>query len=112
MARKTLSPSPGCRRRSPHAPRGRSKRLSETAQRRAWRREVNYFESIRNRLFRDPKYRGKFIAVRGMEIVGVGVDRFQLHRQMAAKYPGEVVLIEQAEKEMQKINLPSVEILR
>jgi len=88
------------------------KRLSEAAQRRAWRIEVDYFESIRSRLFRNPKHRGRFFAVRGREIVGVGDDRFELHRQMSERYPGEVVLIEQAEKEMRKIRLPSVEIIR
>jgi len=110
MPGKTLSSRQGNRnvRRS----RGKSKVLSEAAQRRAWRTEVDYFESIRQRLYRSPKYRGKFIAVRGKEIVGVGEDQFELHRRMSAEYPGEVVLIEQAAKERRIINLPSVEILR
>ncbi len=99
-------------RRNGHATPAKPKRLSEAAQRRAWRTEVNYFESIRQRLFHDPQFRGKFIAVRGKKIVGVGNNQFELHRQMSSAYPGEVVLIEQAAKAPRVINLPSVEICR
>ena len=109
MAKKEISPA---RVKNGRGSPRRSKPLSEADQRRAWRTEVNYFESIRTRLYRNPKYRGKFIAVRGKEIVGVGVDQFELHRRMSSLYPGEVVLIEQAAKEPQRINLPSMEILR
>jgi hypothetical protein len=110
MAKRLLAPTKA--KGNGHVAGARPKPLSEAAQRRAWRTEVDYFEGIRQRLFRDRRYRGKFVAVRGREIVGMGDDWFQLHRQMSAQYPGEVVLIEQAEKEMQKIRLPSVEILR
>jgi hypothetical protein len=90
----------------------RPQRLSEAAQHRAWEIEVRYFESIRARLFRTPKYRGKFIAVRGRRIVGVGTDAFELHRQMSSEFPGEVILIEQAAKEIRKVDLPGFRILK
>jgi hypothetical protein len=85
---------------------------AKDAEVRAWRTEVRYFDSMRQKLWRKPEYRGKFVAVRQKEIVDMDQDRFVLYRRVRERFPGEVVLIEQVEIEPRKIELPGLEICR
>ena len=60
----------------------------------AWRDELSYFERMKAVLWRDKRYRNKYVAIRRHSVVDVGDDKFSLARRVFEKFPDEVVLIE------------------
>jgi uncharacterized protein (DUF433 family) len=52
-----------------------------------------YFASIRAQLLEDPKYCGRFVAIKDGAIIGVGDDEFDLVEKMQRENPGQVILV-------------------
>ncbi|HVT81926.1 MAG TPA: hypothetical protein VHM90_14880 [Phycisphaerae bacterium] len=78
----------------------------------AWRDEVDYFLSIRTKLWEDTQLRSKYISLYKHQIIDSGTDRFELGRRAAREHPGEVVLVVKVELELPRRELPSFEVRR
>ncbi len=78
----------------------------------AWRREVEYFESVRAELCADPELNGKFVAVQNRQIVDRDADEFALAQRVDSHYPRVVVLIARVQPEPPVVRLPSPRLLR
>jgi hypothetical protein len=72
------------------------------------KKEYEWFESVRENLLKDEKYRGKFVAIKDEEIIDVGDDRLEMVLKMRDKFPSEVVLVTRVESEMRKGFVPSL----
>ena len=55
--------------------------------------DTEYYRRIRARLYRDPSYRGKYIAIRDRRIVGVHADKFVLYKQVGETFPDHRFLV-------------------
>ncbi|MCL2641128.1 MAG: DUF5678 domain-containing protein [Phycisphaerales bacterium] len=55
--------------------------------------DTEYYRRIRARLYRDPSYRGKYIAIRDRRIVGVHADKFVLYKQITETFPDHRFLV-------------------
>ena len=56
---------------------------------------MKFFESIKDKLLADPKYREKFVAIKDESIIGVGDEELDLVEQMQVANPGHVILVKQ-----------------
>jgi hypothetical protein len=77
---------------------------------RKWREELDFFKSVRDRLIADPRYAGRFVAMRNGQVVDSDTDNFRLARRIRGKYPREVVLIAKVTDEEPIHELPSPEL--
>jgi hypothetical protein len=76
----------------------------------SWEAAAAYFDSICSELGRDPKYRGRFVAVTADKILDVDSDEFRLARRMLERYPGEATFIEKIQQCQDVFDLPSPEL--
>jgi len=58
-----------------------------------WRSEVSYFEKVRPQLWKDTRYRNKYVAIRCRRVIDADDNKFVLARRMAERFPDDVVLI-------------------
>ncbi len=80
----------------------------ETKEIRLWRAEVQFFERMRKKLWENPEYREKYVAIRQKKIIDVGTNQFDLARKWSKQLPGKIVLITKVELEPPPVNLPDL----
>ena len=72
---------------------------------------MKFFESIKDKLLADPKYREKFVAIKDESIIGVGDEELDLVEQMQVANPGHVILVKQVTEQSTFVDLPSIEVI-
>ncbi len=77
---------------------------------RKWREELDNFKSVRDKLIAEPRYAGRFVAMRNRQVVDSDTDEFRLARRISGKYPREVVLIAKVTDVETIHELPSPEL--
>lgn len=50
---------------------------------------VTYFKRVRAKLFKDPAYRFKYIAIRDKKIIDVDADKFALYDRVVGHFPDQ-----------------------
>ncbi len=75
------------------------------------KRQLKFFESIKEQLLADPKYQEKFVAIKDESIIGVGDDELDLVEQMQLANPGHVILVKKVTKQSTAVDLPSIEVI-
>jgi hypothetical protein len=75
-----------------------------------WWSELQYYLSVREKLWERQELRSKYIALKDHKIVDEDMDRFELARRAELAYPGEVVFISKVELTDPVINLPMMEV--
>ena len=68
-----------------------------------------FSDALKDRLLHDSAYAGKFVAVKGDEILDVDADEFALVKRISRKFPSEVVFITRATDEDEDLDVPSPE---
>jgi hypothetical protein len=74
-----------------------------------WYWELQYFFSVRQKLYDNATLRSKFVAIHNHEVVDVDTDEFALARRMEMKHPGEVFLISPVELTDPVVDIPPME---
>ncbi len=78
----------------------------------AWRDEVSHFDKIKAGLWKDKKYRQKYVAIRRQTVVDVDDDKFRLAKRVKQHFAADVVLIAKVQISDSVVELPSPEICR
>ena len=66
-----------------------------------------YFRRIRARLYKNPHYRGKFVAIRDRQIVDVANDKFILYERLVQRFPDHRFVVSQVLRELPTISVES-----
>lgn len=74
-----------------------------------WWSELQYFFSVRQKLYDNPELRHKFVAIHHHEVIDVDTDEFALALRIEMKYPGEVFLISPVELTDPVVDIPPME---
>jgi hypothetical protein len=82
----------------------------ENAELKKWESEVHFFKRVKNDLLKDPKLRGKFIAIKDHKIIDRDRDEFKLAKRIQAQFPAQAVLIVKVEKEPPEYEITSPEL--
>ena len=75
-----------------------------------WRSELQYFFSVRQKLYDNPELRHKYVAIYHHEVIDVDTDEFALARRVGRNHPAEVVLISPVELTDRVIELPFMDV--
>jgi len=72
--------------------------------------EREAFQKLKKKLLRDPRYRGKYIAVYQGKIVGIGEEKGELARKVYKKYGYVPIYIGKISREKIHMEVPSPEL--
>ncbi|MCD6564278.1 MAG: hypothetical protein J7K23_10265 [Thermoproteales archaeon] len=72
--------------------------------------EREAFQKLKKKLLRDPRYRGRYIAVYQGKIVGIGEEKGELARKVYKKYGYVPIYIGKISREDIHIKVPSPEL--
>jgi hypothetical protein len=67
----------------------------------------DYFRRVRHRLYRDRRYRGRYVAIRDRKIVDVADDKFALYYKLLERFPDHRFIVSQVLAELPTIDAPS-----
>jgi hypothetical protein len=67
-----------------------------------------YFKRVRPRLYRNPSFRGRFVAIRDRQIVDVDGDKFVLYDRLVRQFPDHRFCISQVLSEIPTISIDSL----
>ena len=76
----------------------------------AWRNEMAHFDRIKVKLWKDRRYRHKYVAIRQRAIVDVDDDKFRLAKRVKQQFADQVVFIGNVQISARVVELPSPEI--
>lgn len=74
-----------------------------------WEGELNFFNSMKSKLLQDKRYRDKFVAIKGKEIIDSDIDDFRLVKRIDEGYPNDVVLVIKVAEKISVAEIPSPE---
>ncbi len=74
-----------------------------------WKDEVAFFDGALKDLVKDPSYKGRYVAVKGRQVIDSDVSDLELARRMARLHPGEVVLIAKVDTRARRVEVSSPE---
>ena len=75
-----------------------------------WESNRAAFEAMRPKLFADPRYRGRFVAISGNCVVDADEDEFQLARRVLVSPAAAGMYIGKVEETSEALDLPSPEV--
>lgn len=67
------------------------------------------FEQIRGNLLKERKFFGKYLALKGKEVVDHDVDEFILLERVLTSYPRDYIFIVKLSHSISVVDLPSIE---
>ncbi len=65
----------------------------------------DYFRRVRSRLYKNPLYRGRFVAIRDRQIVDVGDDKFVFYECLVRRFPDRRFVVSQVLNEIPTIDV-------
>ena len=77
-----------------------------------WKDEVAFFDGAVGDLVNDPRYKGRYVAVKERQIIDSDASDLELAKRMARLHRGEFVLIAKVDTRARCVEGPSPEIFR
>ena len=66
-----------------------------------------YFRRVRARLYKNPQYRGKFVAIRDRQVVDVADDKIVLYERLVQRFPDHRFVVSQVLRELPAVSVES-----
>ena len=80
------------------------------AQMAAWTEERARFQRILPDLWRDERYRNRYVAVRQGEVVDADDDKMALARRLVRRFPRQSVFVGAVRRQQREAEMPSPEV--
>ena len=72
-----------------------------------WLEILSSYSEFKQTLVNDPKYKGKYVAIKDMKVIDFDDDEFALAGRINKKYPRDIILIEKVGEEKPVVHLRS-----